>query len=183
MKLYSVFDEPTKTSMVLELILGGNMQTRMAVNGCPFSESTASLIIGDILSALRCLHRWTGPRHSVPIQILSNSFRIPRIHAHSRQAARAPYRVLRPLDVYACACVRACVLACVRACACKFGRLTKRLAWLTSLCARVRAILCVLWPWAGWGAGTGGRRQHAHHPPGPEARWVVDSDRSVSQIP
>ena len=57
MKLYCVFDEPTKTSLVLELILGGNMQHRMGINGCPFSESTASLILSDVLSALRCLHR------------------------------------------------------------------------------------------------------------------------------
>ena len=57
MKLHSVFDEPHKTCLVLELILGGNMQHRMGVNGCAFSEATASQILGDILSALRCIHR------------------------------------------------------------------------------------------------------------------------------
>ncbi|EKX31372.1 hypothetical protein GUITHDRAFT_45352, partial [Guillardia theta CCMP2712] len=56
MRLFTVYDEPTRACLILELVRGSNMIDRMDKMGLPYSEQEAAKVLEGILSAMRCLH-------------------------------------------------------------------------------------------------------------------------------
>jgi len=56
MRLFAVYDEPTKAHLVLELVRGSNMLDRMDSMGILYSETVAAKVLDGCLSGLRCIH-------------------------------------------------------------------------------------------------------------------------------
>eukprot|EP00961_Rhodomonas_salina_P224635 3036943-Rhodomonas_salina.2 len=56
MRLYAVYDETTRTTLLLELVLGSNLMDRILKTNMLFSEKKAERLATDIMGALRYLH-------------------------------------------------------------------------------------------------------------------------------
>ena len=56
MRLYGVYDEPHRTTLVLELVRGSNLHDRVVKQGSLFGEKTAAQLASDVMSALKYLH-------------------------------------------------------------------------------------------------------------------------------
>jgi len=56
MRLFTVYDEPMRACLILELVRGSNMIDRMDKMGLPYSEQEAAKVLEGVFSAMRCLH-------------------------------------------------------------------------------------------------------------------------------
>ena len=133
MRLFTVYDEPHKTNLILELVRGSSMLDRMDAMETTYTETEAAAVLAGCLEGLRCIHSMhithrdlkpenlmflTDERESefynhVKLCDLGLAQRVSR----SRVRARVSHCVCRIVCV--CVCARVCVCVRERGCVCE----------------------------------------------------------------